>query len=59
MPEHTRQWAVTSDEWQKAEKEGTTADLLAMRNGQMMGYAALLMLQPAALNWVKTDWIWL
>lgn len=59
MPEHTRQWAITSEEWQKATEDNKQAELLAARNGQMQGYAALLMLQPDALNWVKTEWIWL
>lgn len=57
MKEHTKRWAVTSEEWQNAgDKQG---ELLAERNGQMQGYAAFLMLQPDHLNWVKTEWIWL
>jgi len=59
MPEHTRKWAITSAEWHAAGENGTQGQLLAERNGQAQGYAALLMLQPDALNWVRTDWIWL
>lgn len=57
MPEHTRRFVITSDEWH-ADGVNQSA-LLAERNGQAMGYAQLLMLQPEALNWVKTEWIWL
>jgi hypothetical protein len=59
MPEYTRRWAITSAEWQTAHAQDAGAVLLAERNGQAQGYAALLMLQPDALNWVRTDWIWL
>jgi hypothetical protein len=56
MPEHTKRWAITEAEWKNA---ATRANILAERNGQMQGYAALLMLQPDTLNWVRTDWIYL
>jgi hypothetical protein len=56
-PEFTRQWAITSEEW-NAEGADQSA-LLAIANGKMQGYAALLMLQPDRFNWVKTEWIWL
>lgn len=56
MPEYTKRWAITEEEWQN---EATRAATLAERNGQMQGYAALLMLQPDTLNWVRTDWIYL
>lgn len=56
-PAHTKRWAITSKEW--AEAGDTWPNLLAERNGQAQGYAALLMLQPDRLNWVRTDWIWL
>jgi hypothetical protein len=58
MPEHTRQWAITSDEWNDATAEGRDV-ILAEANGKMQGYAALMMLQPSRFNWVKTEWIWL
>lgn len=54
-PEYTRRWAMTGREWQEAEDQGAA---LAVLNGQAQGYAALLMLQPDRLNWVRTDWIW-
>lgn len=54
-PEFTRRWAITSQEWHESQDQ---SGLLAERNGQAQGYAALLMLQPDRLNWVRTDWIW-
>lgn len=56
-PEHTRQWSLTSRQWEEAgDKAG---ELLAEFNGRAQGYAGLLMLQPDRLNWVRTDWLWL
>jgi hypothetical protein len=58
-PEFTKRWAITSKEWSEAGvKAGGQSELLAERNGQAQGYAALLMLQPDRLNWVRTDWVW-
>jgi hypothetical protein len=54
MPEHTRRWAITGQEWADAEDQ---AELLAITNGKAQGFAGLLMLQPDYLNWVRTDWI--
>lgn len=59
MEEHTRRYAITGTEWAEAEQAGRTGDLLAETNGRAQGYAGLLMLQPNALNWVRTEWIWL
>jgi hypothetical protein len=59
MPEHTRRWALTSEEWAAAGEKGTQSEALAVLNGKAQGYAGLLMLQPDRLNWVRTDWIWL
>jgi hypothetical protein len=59
-PELTRQWAITSAEWQEAQQtESGQGFLLSTRNGQAQGYAAFLMMQPDRVNWVRTDWIWL
>jgi hypothetical protein len=59
MPEYTRRWFITSDEWTVA---GRTPDgqseLLATVNGKAQGYAGLLMLQPDRLNWVQVQWVW-
>lgn len=55
--EFTKRWGITADEWNAAGPEGQ-GNLLAERNGQAQGYAALLMLQPDRLNWVRTEWIW-
>ena len=56
-PEFTRQWAISSREWNEAGADQGV--LLAEANGKMQGYAAYLMMQPDRLNWVKTEWIWL
>ena len=58
-PEFTRRWALTDAEWQAAGDAGKQSESLAVLNGRAQGYAALLMLQPDRLNWVRTDWIWL
>lgn len=58
-PEFTRRWAITSQEWQEAQANDKSGELLATVNGKAQGYAALLMLQPDRLNWVRTDWVWL
>ena len=59
IPELSRQWAITSAEWQKATAEDSQGILLATRNGQAQGYAAWLMMQPDSINWARLDWIWL
>lgn len=58
-PEYTRRWALTSEEWQAAVDARKHGEVLAVLNGRAQGYAAMLMLQPDRLNWVRTDWIWL
>lgn len=57
-PEFTRRYVVTSAQWAEAESAGTSHLLLAETNGKAQGYAALLMLQPDRLNWVRVDWVW-
>ena len=57
--EFTRRWVLTSQQWQAAEDAGKQGEALAELNGRAQGYAAMLMLQPDRLNWVRTDWIWL
>ena len=56
MPEYTRRWAISSEEWEAAPDTGV---LLAEKNGAAQGYAALMMFQPDRVNWVRMDWIWL
>lgn len=59
-PDFTRRFAITSKEWEIAGgMPNGQSELLATVNGKAQGYAALLMLQPDRLNWVRTDWIWL
>jgi hypothetical protein len=57
MPEYTRQWFITSDEWYEDDGKNQ-ADLLADLAGRAAGWATMLMLQPDRFNWVKTEWIW-
>jgi hypothetical protein len=62
QPEYTRQYAITSAEWQKAREAnvmGHEQALLAEAAGKAQGYAHLLMLQPNQINWVRVDWLWL
>lgn len=54
--EFTKRWFLTSEEWSAAGED--QMQLLAELNGRAQGYAALLMLQPNRLNWVKTEWVW-
>jgi hypothetical protein len=58
-PELTKQWAITSAEWQQATEDDAQGILLATRNGQAQGYAAWLMMQPDRVNFVDLKWIWL
>lgn len=63
MPEYTKQWAISTEEWSEANKSTDPAVqpsiLLATKQGTAAGYAQLLMLQPDRINWVRMDWIWL
>jgi hypothetical protein len=58
-PELTKQWAITSAEWQQATADDAQGFLLSTRNGQAQGYAGWLMMQPDRVNWVRTNWLWL
>ncbi|MGW6503002.1 hypothetical protein [Nonomuraea angiospora] len=57
MPEHTRRWALTTEEWEGLGDEARGI-ALAELNGKAQGYAGLLMLQPDRLNWVRLNWLW-
>lgn len=60
LPEFTKRYQVTSEEWDKYEGDSEQqAKLIAQMNGMAQGYAMLLMLQPDRFNWVRTDWLWL
>lgn len=58
-PQYSRWYVLTSQQWERAGVDGTTGEVLAELNGKAQGYAALLMLQPDRLNWVRTDWMWM
>lgn len=55
---YTRSWALPSSKWDPAD-DPERIEMLAMLNGQAQGYAGLLMVQPHAVNWVRTDWLFL
>lgn len=65
-PQFTRRWAITSKEWHEAEQKEMTEDsifhpmheLLIFRAAEADAYAMMLR-DPARLNWTRTDWIWL
>ena len=58
--EHSRQWVISSETWYGMQDDpGKQSEALATLNGQAIGYAAFLMLQPDRFNWVRTDWLWL
>lgn len=57
MPEYTRQWFLTSEEWH-ADDGANQATLLADLAGVAAAWATYLMLQPDRVNWVKTEWVW-
>ena len=70
IDEYTKRFAITGADWEEASlreqtRQGAAKDrdgrpaLLAEVNGRAQGYAGYLMMQPDALNWVRTDWIWL
>lgn len=53
MPEHTRQWFLTSDEWHSPKGRKRLNQL--RRSAQ--DYAANLPF-PEGLNWVRVDVVW-
>ena len=59
IPEHTRRYVLTGQQWEAAVTAGTSGQVLAELVGQANGYATLLMLQPDRFNWVSTDWVWM
>lgn len=62
MPEHTKKFAITSDQWYAQGKyegnpKGAQLEIL-----QVYGFAQEYMrnlMNPQALNWVRLDWIYL
>lgn len=63
----TRRWAIASCEWEEAQAADANSDpehafatylLLSGRAAQADEYARALR-NPARLNWVRTDWVWL
>lgn len=55
LPEYTKTWGITSDEWEAAENPGA---LLWERVDAAQDLARQLM-NPNHVNWVRLDWVWL
>lgn len=53
IPQYTKQWVITSVEWYGPKRD----DICQERIKAAEEYARSLM-NPAALNWVRTDWIY-
>lgn len=51
LPEHSRQWSMTIEEWNDPEKFCRVV-------GEANMYQ-LTLLDPRRVNWVRMDWIWL
>lgn len=58
--DYTRRYVITDAEWAEAQAAGVDAvgGLLAEHNGRAQGYAALLMMQPDRVNFVRTEWLY-
>lgn len=53
IPEYTKQWAITSEEWRGPNRD----NICQARIKAAEEYARSLM-NPTALNWVQTVWIY-
>jgi hypothetical protein len=56
-PEHRRQWALTSAEWDG----GKGLELFMARQAEARAYAAyleLLCVNGRAVNWTRIDFVW-
>ncbi len=72
MPEYTKRWGITSREWYGPEEQPgwapdeaavaqerqRRADLLKSRYQLAQEYAVSI-LDPACVNWVRVEWLWL
>jgi hypothetical protein len=59
IPEHTKQWNYTSEDYEKdcaAKLDEPT--IFSTQLGEAHEYAKRLS-NPAYLNWVKVDWVWI
>lgn len=63
-PELSKRWVLSSAEWDvltlapDPSAMGASAALAELA-GRANAYAALLMIQPDRVNWVRTEWVWL
>jgi hypothetical protein len=55
MPEHTKCFVLTSDEWDGGSEHG--AAMFKELRERATKYADSLQ-HPAYLNWVRLDWVW-
>jgi hypothetical protein len=62
MPEHTMQFAITSDQWYAQGKYEGKAKEAQLEILQVYGFAQEYMrnlMNPKVVNWVRLDWIYL
>ena len=57
MPEFTKQWFVTSNEWAAAGEGSHNPDIEGSPLQEAIAYAKTLY-DPGMLNWVRLDWVW-
>lgn len=58
-PKLMRSYVLSNSAWERAgEDQAAQMELLAQFNGGPAGYVALLQLQPDAVNWVTSEWVW-
>ena len=58
MPEYSKQWGYTSEEYEAdAKTPGDQPTIFSKLLDEAHGYAKGLS-NPAYVNWVRVDWIW-
>lgn len=59
MPEYTRQWALTSDDWYDSDGRPSTKGIAEFTRLQAVAQEyARAITDPSRVNWVRIDWIW-
>lgn len=58
IPEHTRQWGYTSDEYEKDNQTPFDQPTIFSSRLEEVHRYAMSLSNPAYLNWVTVDWIW-
>ena len=58
MPEHTKRWSYTSDEYEQDMKAKLNEPTIFSARLQEAHDYAMGLSNPAYMNWVRVDWIW-